>query len=609
MLYIVEGIGVFAKNILLLTATSLFLSHPGFAKYNLGELKSCVETVCGASEKLPNVKAQLEAFGDSTNSFDSLINREILPLIEKVFNSDFEQDKIASNFFIQHAEDLLDLELSSTLSKFAHFIQAIYIQSSLQKYFTQTTEGVWELNKENPNGQNLPKNHVELTRLILNSKQFKDMQNTTSKDYWIFFAIEYPGLSFVDALRLDIMQVDKKIEELYTVVPALKVALGPSHAKFNRIKTNLEMDRSNYNSYFNFRYFVYLADMFFLDVKFAKFREGNLFVKEVIAREDLVNLNKLLTIRTNPQFVRSKIELTKDMCKTSLRKALSVIPSEAQTSQVLNSIDKLKLSAAELVQESFGIPRVKALNELNRIEFYFPDTQKRLLETTKKYFETLIAENEELMQKMQKYSLQNEWTLTTAIAGALVYRSENADASQSNIYNFCKSLSPEENPSDFSLTNKSKIKISWQSLFYSETGLGVVAHEIGHVVKDLVLKNLQESKNSSVAVNAWARTACISGFYNKLENGNKYLGEDFADAFAAKLLKSNAANYACMFLNTEGNDYNYQQIDVFNSSKEGSHSANLFRAIHWYSFTNSIPKSCEAIIQSDPRIGELKQCL
>jgi hypothetical protein len=142
----------------------------------------------------------------------------------------------------------------------------------------------------------------------------------------------------------------------------------------------------------------------------------------------------------------------------------------------------------------------------------------------------------------------------------------------------------------------SRVLLSWQSVMWPQFGAGIMAHEIGHVVKAAV--EASGALNSSLA----CKQKEHEKFYGA-SSGTLHDEEDWADTFSVSVLKQldktwpYAKNFACAMLSMNP-DTGHFADDALDATTEfgESHSSSIFRLLQVeVALGHTLPPSCRAL--------------
>lgn len=152
---------------------------------------------------------------------------------------------------------------------------------------------------------------------------------------------------------------------------------------------------------------------------------------------------------------------------------------------------------------------------------------------------------------------------------------------------------------DFELSDAIYYKVkfvqpSWQSVhFVQEVGLGVTAHEVGHLIKKL-------SEDRSVTFDDLENVKSNSRkLHSELgENPESYVDEDWSDFYSGIMLNALRVptNYFCTMIPLNKEKTDYENMSLINESLVDNHSSSLLRLVLLEKMLKGgAPKICENI--------------
>lgn len=256
---------------------------------------------------------------------------------------------------------------------------------------------------------------------------------------------------------------------------------------------------------------------------------------------------------TSPGFVetaRAMIDATEFVLPTSPRphydRLKQVAKDQVSSSQV--QISELDVASSKTDQAILWMAPVFMQDDVEaavKQEKSTQPTQKQALVELRKFFGVLKA----------------------ADAPAQVKEEEETNS----MLQACRNL-PVESAADHAVTSQGRIFLSWYSLVYRDVGLGIVSHELGHIVS-AVLKSADRMGVTSPGF--FASRQCVSdrnpfapvsgkAAFNSMSD-SRFTEEDWADYFSGQLTNAMAAaswpyasyakNHGCALINDYGDVY------------------------------------------------------
>ena len=278
-----------------------------------------------------------------------------------------------------------------------------------------------------------------------------------------------------------------------------------------------------------------------------------------------------------------KAQLTLESAETKLRARLQSLASDSEQCRIVyNQAINLYPTSASLADFKLGAQKV--LEEAHRL---YPQTKE--IQTAILYPPTNLQMSQDFVEEMRflaNHEFQKDELIKDLQPSALSMLAVATALSPSTHSSICKSK-VDLDISDVAHQDSRSIALSWYSIRFKNEGLGILAHELGHVFESTLLPAKASFKS------------CLVEKHGSSAN-EKQLSEDFADHFTAQIMKSlnkhNAEiklnNFACAFLQADGMS--------LTSTEQSTHSSPLFRALHIHQEAfESLPESCKEHIKND----------
>ena len=280
-----------------------------------------------------------------------------------------------------------------------------------------------------------------------------------------------------------------------------------------------------------------------------------------------------------------------------------IVKSNVATHNGADVIDKankvfntLKQSTIRMVDFKDGPLSENFKQKVNSMEIRFPSG---ITEFKDIFVQTV---KEDTAASAVKVELQNaEETRGLSIALSLVTGLGNIDLNEENVptnlfedtKNICDSFQVQP-LSDHIYTSSGNAYLSWATARYPKFGIGIMAHELGHHVAE-VLRSMSQKELSPENIglkfslpekkNIWEKRQCVGTFHDheKLSRDQEkhYVEEDWADVFAAHLMNYSkiqlpeASNFACSLIEEKDDQY----VLYLENNPEDTHSTGFFRAV------------------------------
>lgn len=281
-----------------------------------------------------------------------------------------------------------------------------------------------------------------------------------------------------------------------------------------------------------------------------------------------------------------------DACLKSFNFSVRAAPSDAELQNIQTKIKAVKSASQNVAVELTEADLVNSLSRsIQNAEFLLPNTSDQVTPMWLRSIRAMMASDQQdatartLPQWFTRYGVD----IVDEIADDAIFYS---------ISNLCSSLQP-SGPSDHALTTLGKISLSWPTVKYPEFGVGVIAHELGHLVSTAMGRT---SSSQFRQIRQCTVMRHLSPSNPSFVGNMNYVEEDWADTFAAQVLRgiSSRKNFACIFLAKDGSTYGSEEqpLSLENSNRSDTHSADFFRAIQFQLELGSLPASCRQVVTS-----------
>jgi hypothetical protein len=285
----------------------------------------------------------------------------------------------------------------------------------------------------------------------------------------------------------------------------------------------------------------------------------------------------------------------KKICIEKLEYNIQKLPTRTQINNFIYYYRKLVKGAKSFTEKNISYSFAKVVDKkLSKLQIDLPPTREVFIKKVPVIMKNKASANVDLSVVLAN--------LIIAPIGENTYSFLIDSCSQGSIegafYDYSVS----------SLWHAPSLKLSWTTLKEFERFKGVIAHEVGHQLYMLYegeydleerftwaefnnSRNLfqcisQNHEDRSISRSSWSPDGALESF-----KVSKYANEDFADQFAAYIEKETAANYACVFLKIEDNQYS--DLSFINTDDDDHHSSNAFRVLSIEKTKQgALPESC-----------------
>jgi len=269
-------------------------------------------------------------------------------------------------------------------------------------------------------------------------------------------------------------------------------------------------------------------------------------------------------------------------CKKDLTRSLSDTPTAKE-------VKRAEMLTALLVDKANVVINRKASQSSKlEVEFIMPKSQDEVLKDWLARFEADFKEAEmvgQTIKNIKPIDVDGNFLATLAV----LY------GKQSSMFSAIRETCESEEPSflsDAALPNEKTLRTSSVVVKNIDVALGVIAHEIGHIVK--------ESKEDLFK----GELSCLESNYGS----KQYQDEDFADLFSTKLMEELYGekkltvnkNMICTF--PDFKMLKLAELNLTNASKSDVHSSALHRLLGVSAAAGSMTEQCSSYLnQHEPQ--------
>lgn len=303
------------------------------------------------------------------------------------------------------------------------------------------------------------------------------------------------------------------------------------------------------------------------------------FILQKYESSDLANTFK------SPEHIKLDFKNQFNQCIEKISSAYGALPSNEQLQNFKILFEDVKKQSQTLAEEKVQ----QNLPNLFNLEVSYPDTKNQALENWKSNIDILInqydANYSKLKKSTEQESIKNSHLLI--LTSLFVNR---------NIFGEAKAFCDRTEPaflSDSAIAMYNTINLSWPTIIHPEIGLGIVAHELGHIASSRLPGFLDNEKN------------CLA----EKSGSTQYNEEDFADLFSSEVMNrineknplTNNAVMGCGLLQYDQTNKKYLNLTLNNLNLSDTHSSGFYRLLSIASMTNKLTPVCQE------RLSQLKE--
>ncbi len=570
----------------------------------------CSKQICGEPNQTEDPSDIINGPIKASIESDQLLE-ELKPELNKIFDLRIEADRKDMVRLQERRAQFASLQLSANYKVFFNFI---WLSSQLEKLspFIQGAQAgdykfsTQKFNKAHPTMSKVEQGFLQQFAIdLLNSEENQSIEVITSLGFKEYLKIHYVDLKLANAQIQFANQLIESFEFLGKSFPELNIKV-PNELRL--LKTGAELSPEITRESNRALMTSYLVRQ--LSQENNIFEKREIDIKSIVSSADLhLTAEKILAKLGNPQDLNVARETGLKTCRTTLARSILAAPTNLEIQATQRQLPTVKNAVLKIVEKLSTDPEVQSIlsHRIQAIHFIFPTDRLEIKSSYK------------LAVHKESISLQERELKTNALSDeALLMMLYNFDLNPPSDYsdtisNMCEIFSPKK-MSDSSIDQLSDINVSWQSIRFPSLGVGVIAHELGHVVSHVFSKLAEEKKQPYLLLRS-----CENGRHDTQEilTANQFNEEDFADTLAARAvqelqtqnLKGN--NFGCALLGKNSSRWGTEQglsLKLAAESKD-VHSAGLYRVLQiQMNMGQELPPVCKSLIETYQPNAQ-KQCM
>ncbi|WP_413558004.1 hypothetical protein [Bdellovibrio sp. HCB209] len=504
---------------------------------------SCTMDLCAEDfKKYPSIPKLVEAAAKPTAEQQQYYATYILPALEK--NAQLQQEKARNSLEVLIANEnkfpTQKLEPDQLV-----VLHAMYFIKNSEKF---------------PLFKAYFDNILPLEPFYKASVAYRQMGN------WTYFSEMHPNLSLLNAAKRELQELMLKLNQLNAII-AGAVTVDP--LIISKLDNNILITTEEAKA---------LSDLAFSVRLMHHFTHGQghdiiikLLEQYKLSQADLYSMYVKSDLKTSLA-IKSKKTIS-NSCEARYFQSINLYPQAVE----LENFKKIAESTRQASLETVGANDA-VYQKIQELKFNYPLTAE---ENSKAWLRSLEMKNKDLKQQIQEIGTLPDNSLYAMFLIHAMFNTKDGNTTDDQ----CPRI-PDADISDKTNTYSGHVLVSWYSVRYPEMGAGILAHEIGHNVKDY-----------SNATSMTSTNQCLE----RKQGSEKYLSEDFADVFAAKVMvvlknkyQIQTGNYGCGLMDKLQPLYNLNDKDI--------HSSDLYRALQLrIESGQAAPASCQNLANRDGR--------
>lgn len=385
-------------------------------------------------------------------------------------------------------------------------------------------------------------------------------------------------LSVEDAAQSQARDVLEAMDRIYQIVPSIR-DINPRplviEKALNKVQLS-EIEKVRFSSEVHTKYVLNLMVNTPILEAFGKIPFNQAALLEEIQKKYLKT--KMAKAVAHPQSFKGLLQQTVKTCTEKLAVAYASRPTAQQLDYFKKAANYVVSQSQAMIEEKMKSSLAEPLN----VKFIYPASQEESLSAWEEMLHSLTANLEKSIKQAKKFQTAAP-DIQSDLWASFATQSEDEEPF-AEILRFCDQA---ESPflSDAALATINMVNVSWTSVRNPIPGIGVVAHEVGHIIQPKFQKLFEKEES------------CL-----ETKQGSKqYLTEDFADLFSSEILKrlgskwdsKPLANFACGLVTFD------EKPSLKNPNDKDTHSSNLYRVLAIAAGTKSMTPQCTGFLKTE----------
>lgn len=404
---------------------------------------------------------------------------------------------------------------------------------------------------------------------------------------------KYPALSIIEAQKVDAESIANKAQKVVNKIgPIMSSAIVDveTQAMVARVIKGEEMSALEAERYVEYANSIDLFSDLLEDAKLKILLEAVGDYQSLLGKLRVGTVLSEITAKAkNIDVEKAALEID-SKCASRLSMSLDLNASDLRYKRAKRMLQDVKEASVKVarrfVEGSEAVIGQLVEEKIRKIEFSMPDSNAERVQRIQQSFQ---AEKKDIKNSE---ILNNKNAIAELQILAMMAVSKGDDPAdlvkESKVLRACGEL-PVESISDAALSSHGKISVSWFSVAYPEVGVGIVAHEVGHVTSSF-MANFERS--GYIPKKGFSKVwSCVAN-RNPFAKGNvpdsnyttMWAEEDFADLFSSRVMAELESqgypvskNMGCALVD-DGGDF-YSRTNQLQPSESDPHSSGALRVL------------------------------
>lgn len=562
---------------------------------------ACATDTCGSAAKLPYLSVKPQEV--DVHLYKKNLEHILQEYLDLQKDSLQFKSKVLQDFSAMQIHSLSDSNL--VLINFLLFVQYDGAVSSALKFANNRIQvDVESLKKELEKVSLVDVGQIRwittTAKLIFESQFFYENWYLSQFPLEIFVQKKYPELQILDALSAEaktLLETQNRFIENY---PLLEDGADSTLAVLKKAISKQPLSPDEKKEFILSRLTLSIYRDILPHGSWRSHFTKSPFIINQIIQDSLAKYQKSLKYSNDKTKMQKDFQTVSFECSYHLLNKIAASPTLQQNNRFRNRIQNLKSESLKIINSNYKSPEV--LQALDQVKLILPPTKDETVTGQIRSFLHEIKSTKKMIERIKKFNFNNQDDKETVLLMLVGSSISSTISTDENVFidvkEYCEEQSP-ETISDAAYTNYQVVNVGWRSVLYPEYGLGIAAHEIGHVLSTADAAQGSQSQFTKVK-------ACLSQNQNGSTN---FVEEDFADLFAAQIIKQQPqahSNYSCLLLSQESGEFS--ELELTSSHPEAKHSSSFYRLIAIGSHTHKLSPSCRAVKLNSDKGHALKNC-
>ena len=540
----------------------------------------CIKSLCGRNNPLAH---PFELSADAEGAAVTVVIDKVRKPLQNYMGRVIHQALLRDQYFKQMFAAPGQIELTPEKAAFVLAARAANKLNTYMPSVTTDSNGRLKFDREKL-AQILGKNKQVELPAILSLENFLNfvVQNAPIFDNSLELIIKmfYQNLDYVEAIKQEAIAISLVKNYIYQLAPSMAFRT-PDDLVLNKAMTGQPLSFTEKNIFkMAIRQRFILSYLIVPEVQ-NEFKKLPLDVASILGEIQQTYLaSKQAKAVANPTTIKSLLTSAVQTCATKLSYSYAALPSTEQMQLFKKVFAGTQLTAKSMIEE-----RLKSsLTEPLDVQLILPPTRDEALQSWITSLQDAVKASDVAVKQASQIDMKNSASFGDIFLAAATF---NDSEMLEPILEFCDHA---KLPflDDAAVRGMNTINLSWPTITHPRMGIGIVAHELGHIISgrwpDLVAKEQQ----------------CLQS----KQGTQLYVEEDFADLFAAEIGKRTnfviedvpVGNYACSLLPRK--EPNWLPGSLKNAIPMDPHSSGFFRLIATAEMSGRQTNECRNYLSS-----------